>query len=842
MASAGPSEHCRFGPFELQRDERRLLKGGTPVALRPQALEVLSALVDRAGHLLTKDELMRRVWGQVIVEENTLQAHVSALRKVLGADAIQTVSGQGYRFTLDVVPVQEPRAPSGPQHNLPQQLTSFIGRARESAQIEQLLAANRLVTLTGAGGCGKTRLALHVAGALLERHAEGLRVVELAPLSDATLIVPALARALAIEERAGTDLEDTVIEWLESRQQLLLLDNAEHVLDASARLVEKLLRRCPRLVVLVTSRERLGIAGELTYGVPSLSVPEARHDTTREEALAFEATRLFIERARLQRPDFDIADQDAAALASICRRLDGIALAIELAASRVRMMSLEELERRLDDRFGVLTGGSRTALPRHRTLRALIDWSHELLDGAERAVLRRASVFAGGWTLAAAEHVCSGAGVDRTAILDLLTSLTDKSLVSIDVRGSETRFGMLETVRHYAQDRLRESGEEESMRDRHVDFFRGMAGRLLDPLQKDSELQAKLLRLDLEHDNIRAALAWCETAPGRCVAGLALAGELHWFWRMRGHYGEGQAWIARLLAIAPDAERSDAHASAFHAAGALSYLHGDYAAAEVRHRQALAIWRQLDNRRGISRSLNSLGSIARSRGELSAARGLYEEALSIAREIGDRRSVSMGLQCLGTVAHEAGDYAAAQALLEECVSASHDIGAWREAVALSELGAVRHARGDLEAARSMLLAALEGQRELGDRPGIAKTLIRLAIVSHDARDIAAARAQLVNALDTVPAGDALSRVTWLDAFAAVAAELASATSAARLWGCAERSREEIGSPMSRPERARHERLVAAARSALHDDAAFDLAWNEGRSWAPDKALRHALRD
>jgi non-specific serine/threonine protein kinase len=621
---------------------------------------------------------------------------------------------------------------------------------------------------------------------------------------------------------------------------LLLLDNAEHVLDACARLVEKLLRRCPRLVVLVTSRERLGIAGELTYGVPSLSVPEAQHDTTRDEALAFEATRLFVERARLQRPDFDVTDRDAVALASICRRLDGIALAIELAAPKLRMMSLQELSRRLDDRFGVLTGGSRTALPRHRTLRALIDWSHELLDRAERAVLRRASVFAGGWTLEAAEHVCGGDGVGRTDVLDLLTSLTDKNLVLAETRGDETRFGMLETVRHYAHDRLRESGEEESMRDRHVAFFLSMAGRLLDPMQKDAELQAKLSQLDHEHDNVRAALAWCESVPGRSVAGLALAGELHWFWRMRGHYGEGRAWIGRLLAIAPDSERNDAHASAFHAAGALSYLQGDYAAAEVRHRQALAIWRQSNNRRGISRSLNSLGSIASSRGQLSAARGLYEEALSIAREIGDRRSVSMGLQCLGTVAHDAGDYAAAQALLEECVSASHDIGAWREAVALSELGAVRQAQGDLEAARSVLLAALEGQRDLGDRPGIAKTLIRLAIVSHDARDIAAARAQLGEAIDTVPSGDALSRVTWLDAFAGLSAELASATRAARLWGCAQRSREEIGSPMSMPERVRHERLLVAARSALHDDAAFEVAWNEGRSWTLDEALRQAL--
>ena len=368
-----------------------------------------------------------------------------------------------------------------------------------------------------------------------------------------------------------------------------------------------------------------------------------------------------------------------------------------------------------------------------------------------------------------------------------------------------------------------------------------MAGRLLDPRQTDSELQAKLLRLDHEHDNVRAALAWCEAAPARSVKGLGLAGELHWFWRMRGHYGEGRGWIARLLAIAPDAEREDAHASAFHADGALAYLQGDYAAAEARHREALAIWRQLGNRRGIARSLNSLGNIANSRGELSAARGLYEDALSIAREIGDRRSISMGLHCLGMVAHDAGDYAAAQALLEECVSVSRDIGAWRAAVALSELGDVRHAQGDLEAARSLLLEALKGQRELGDRPGIAKTLVGLATVSHDGGDIPAAKSHLREALDIVPTGDALCHVTWLDAFAGLSLEFASATCAARLWGCTQRLREEIGSPMSTPERARHERLVAAARSALHDDAAFDRAWNEGRSWTLDQAVRVCAR-
>jgi DNA-binding winged helix-turn-helix (wHTH) protein len=320
MASAGPSQRYRFGPFELQRDERRLLKDGETVALRPQALEVLWALIDRAGHLLTKDELMQRVWGQVIVEENTLQAHVSALRKVLGPDAIATVSGQGYRLTLEVVRVPEASSSPVPAHNLPQQLTSFVGRSKEIAQITQLLSSTRLLTLAGAGGCGKTRLALQVAASAVDHYPEGVRLVELGPLSDSTLIVQALAKALAIEEQPGKDLAETLVGWLGSQRLLLLLDNAEHVLDACARLADSLLRRCAGLTVIVTSREPLGIAGELTYRVPSLSVPKARHDTTREEAMAFEATRLFVERARLQRPDFDVTDRDAAWRRRACAR------------------------------------------------------------------------------------------------------------------------------------------------------------------------------------------------------------------------------------------------------------------------------------------------------------------------------------------------------------------------------------------------------------------------------------------------------------------------------------------------------------------------------------------
>ena len=608
MTPVGPSIHYRFGPFEFQVDEWRLLKEGAAVAMRPQALEVLRALVDQPGRLLTKDELMRRVWGQVIVEENTLQAHISALRKVLGPDAIATVSGRGYRFALLVAPAKEPAKPPTPPHNLPQQLTSFVGRGNEIAQITQMLSSTRLLTLTGAGGCGKTRLALQVAATVLDQYPDGVWFVELAPLSDPTLIVQAVAKALEVQEQTGKDLAETLVERLGSRRQLLLLDNAEHLLDACARLAEHLLQRCSLLAVLVTSRERLGIAGEMTYRVPSLSVPEARHDTTRDEVLAFEATRLFIERARLHRPDFDVTGKDAAALALVCRRLDGIALAIELAAPRVRAMSLEELSTRIGDRFAVLTGGSRTALPRHRTLRSLVDWSHDLLGDAEKAVLRRASVFAGGWTLEAAERVCSGDGVDRTEMLDLLTSLADKNLAVAETHTDDTRFGMLETVRHYAQDRLRESGEAEAVRDDHVEFFLAMARALLDPLQNDSELQAKLLRLDREHDNVRAALAWCEAAAGAChertgargraLLVLANAGSL----RRRARLDRptsGRCADCR----AP--RRSRQRVACRRCSDATS--RATTRRPRCRQREALAIWRNVGNRRGVSRSLNSLG-------------------------------------------------------------------------------------------------------------------------------------------------------------------------------------------------------------------------------------------
>src|SRR5258706_10542940 len=397
MTSPGPLERYRFGPFELQPGKRRLLKDGETIALRPRAFDLMVALVDAAGHLLTKDELLDRVWPKTVVEEAALHVQVCALRKVLGADAITTVSGRGYQFTLPVTKGDgEADRVSTPKHNLPFQLTSFVGREQEIAQLEALVTANRLVTLTGAGGAGKTRLATEVASRLTDAFPDGIWLVELAALPDSRLVPQAVAQALEVKEQPARPLIETLGDYLASKKLLLVLDNVEHLLEACVHLVDEIVRRCPDIAVLVTSRERLGMTGELTYRVPSLTVPGTNETEMPETTSRYEGVRLFVERAKLMRPDFDLTKENASCVASICARLDGMPLAIELAAPRLRSMSADELSQRLDPPFAFLTHGSRTAVPRHRTLRSTIDWSYDLLTHVGQTMLRRVSVFARG--------------------------------------------------------------------------------------------------------------------------------------------------------------------------------------------------------------------------------------------------------------------------------------------------------------------------------------------------------------------------------------------------------------------------------------------------------------
>jgi non-specific serine/threonine protein kinase len=499
----------QFGAFELQPEERRLLSAGEPVTVSPRAFDLLVALVERGGRLATKDELLERVWPRMVVEENALQAQISALRKIVGADAIATVARSGYRFTPAVSRnITQRAAEPDHRHNLPQPATTFIGRDKEIAQIRLLLGRTRLLTLTGAGGCGKTRLAVQAAHGLLDRFPDGIWFVELAALADPGLVPNTVAVALGLKEQPGNSLTQTIAQHLSATRPLLVLDNAEHLAGAVATLADDLLGRCAHAIFLVTSRQPLGVLGETVLHVPSLSVPDPAHDTTPQQLAGFESVQLFIDRVRLQRPHFALTADIAAPLASICQRLDGIPLAIELAAPRLRSMSVEEVNRRLDQRFGLLTTGPRTALHRQRTLRAMIDWSYDLLSAAEQALLCRASVFAGGWTLEAAEQVCVAEGDDPAATLALLSSLADKNLVLADEQDGVTRYRMLETVRQYARERLGEGGEHIQWQSRHLAHCLALAEHIA-PQLRAADPWPLFSRLDVEHDNMRAALAWC---------------------------------------------------------------------------------------------------------------------------------------------------------------------------------------------------------------------------------------------------------------------------------------------------------------------------------------------
>jgi predicted ATPase/class 3 adenylate cyclase len=707
--------------------------------------------------------------GQVLLSgatEELVRAAVpeGASLRDLGSHRLQDLTHPEHVFQLlhPDLPAEFPplRSLDALPHNLPRQLTSFIGREQAMARVKELLSRTSLLTLTGSGGCGKTRLALQVAGDLLAEYPAGVWLVELAPLGDPALVPQTVAAALGVREEPGRPLTTTLTDYLRPKQVLLVLDNCEHLLTACAQLADALLRGCPRLRLLASSREALGIGGEQTYRVPSLSVPDARHLPPLERLHEFEAVQLFSDRARLSQASFAVTPANAPAVALVCQRLDGIPLALELAAARVRALPVEQIHTRLDDMFRLLTGGSRTALPRQQTLRALIDWSYDLLSEAERTLLRRLSVFAGGWTLAAAEAVGSdqwtvGSGVKGmdqggidsaglptahcllpTDVLDLLTSLVDKSLVTYDDQGGEGRYRLLETVRQYARDRLLDAGEA-GVRSRHLEFFVRLAEQA-EPELKGPDQVAWLDRLEREHDNLRAALAWSREAVEN---GLRLGGALAEFWAVRGYWTEGQEQLAGLLALQGTQARTTARARALHGAGLLAWQQGGLGAARALLEESVAISRELGNPEDIARTLVTLGLAAHFDGDDVAARAQLEESLRIFRELRVKTGIAGALDGLGLVSHNRGEYGAARPLLEECLALSREVGN-RQGIAgaLGTLGAVARRQEPYEAARALLEESLALFRELGDKFGIILSLLRLGGMAHDQGEYGAARA------------------------------------------------------------------------------------------------------
>jgi non-specific serine/threonine protein kinase len=788
--------------------------------------------------------LLDAAWPGLVVEEANLAVQISQVRRALarvpgGEGWIETLARRGYRFVGPVAEIDgTPSAPATAgreRTNLPQLLQSFIGREREMAEIRQLLPGNRLLTLTGTGGIGKTRLALQVAAQVQDAYPDGVWFVDLAPLADPGLVPSALAQPLGVKESAGQALVETLSRHLHRLEVLVLFDNCEHVLDACALLAETLLRECAGATLVATSREPLRIGAERTYPLGALPLPDPRGSA--QSIAQADSVRLFVDRARQHRPGFDLQDQRARAVAEICVRLDGIPLALELAAARMAVLPVDQIVRLLDQRFRLLASGSRGHLPRHQTLRALPDWSYELLGETEQRFFARLSAFAGGWTLAAAEAVGAGEAIAKDDVVYLLIGLVEKSLVVTD--DDEDRYRMLETVREYAREKLATSGDADVVRERHRDFFLVLA------MNAEAHLAGPdqaiwLQRLENDHDNLRAALEYCLLAGAD--AALRLCSALHWFWIMRGYRAEGLDWCVRALGVEGVDQRTPQRAMALHAAGVLAYHLGDFSAARDHHQDSLAIARGLGDHEGVARATISLGNLRLRQGDPAAARILCEEALALSRNLNDPWLTQQSLNGLGNVAGALGEFPRAQSLFEESLAIARErADRVRIAISLNNLGYLTFQRGQYSAARAWHEESLAIRRELKDPGGIAYSLSGLGEVALHQGDQSAAGAFLRAALSIRrELGDKMGIVELLEQLAAVIGALGDPLRAAHIGGAAERLREEIGYPLEMEQRLRHDLHMGAARAALGNDDAFDRAWKKGRAMPLEHAIDSAI--
>ena len=666
-------------------------------------------------------------------------------------------------------------------HNLPVPLTRFIGRAREMSELEHHLGTNRLVTLSGPGGCGKTRLALQVGGDLVDRYSDGVWFVELAAVADPALVPRVIASVLAVREQPGRPILATLVDALARKKLLLLLDNCEHITAACAHVVGELLAACPDLSVLATSREPLDVAGEVIWRVSVLSAPSALVSVTAASITQFEAVQLFVDRAHAADPSFALTDANAATVAAICRRLDGIPLALELAAARVQALTVEDVGARLDHRFRLLTAGSRTTLAHHRTLRAAIDWSHELLSEQERLLLCRLAVFAGGFTLAAAERVCAVGAVKPDDILEILSGLVRRSLILLERRGQEGRYRLLETIREYALEKLRAAGEEAALRERHLAWCIAFAEQA-EPELRGRDQRRWLERLHADLDNFRAAFVWSLFMKQPAQA-LRLASALLEFWIVRADWSEGRSWVEDALNLPGEVDDS-VRMKALRAAGELADVLSDYPTATSHYEESLVVARRLGDTRGTVAALLGLAheaqrigtfavarplveesvarlrelgdepSLARSLGGLAwledhypRARSLWEQNLAIRRRLGNQESVGWSAINVGSAAQGAGDYAAARAAYEESLAIGRELDYKRMiARALTQLGEVERLEGNVVAARAFFEQTISTWREIGHKSGLVDALRGLGDVARLDGRFSEARALLEESL------------------------------------------------------------------------------------------------
>jgi len=623
--------------------------------------------------------------------------------------------------------------------NLPVPLSTFIGREHEIVKVKRLILANRLVTLAGAGGSGKTRLALKVAQELTGKFRGGIWFVDLASLRDSNFIPQKISSSLDIRERPGRSPLDTLTSYLLERELLLILDNCEHLIEACVEITDLLLQKCPALHILATSREVMGITGEVAWTVLPLTLPDPqpwRNPDSAQQALpkyeASESVQLFIDRVRTNDPEFDLTIKNGAWVAEICRRLDGMPLAIELAAAQVRSLTVQEIARRLDNRFQLLTSGSRTAPPRQQTLASTLDWSYELLSSKEQMVLQRLSVFAGGSTIQAAERVCAGGEIESANVLELLTRLVDKNLVTADrLERGETRYRLLETIREYAMGKLAESQENAEVQNTHLEFFLQFAEEADWKIKGPEEIEW-YTRLEDEHDNMRAALSWALESKNAEV-GLRLTNGLVFFWFVHGHVMEGIGWLEKSLAQKQGASMaSEAKALTYLGTLLLNSEKKNFDKCALLHEKSLNLFRQLGDRSGIAWVLNQLGIVVLNQDELVKAKQLINESLALRRELGDPWSIAQTLQNLIPFALQENDYVKAKEYTEETIAWFEQAGDQRGvARTLRDLAELARLQGDFGSATEILTQSLSKLLELGDKWSVASVLESLAILASE---------------------------------------------------------------------------------------------------------------
>jgi non-specific serine/threonine protein kinase len=685
------------------------------------------------------------------------------------------------------------------KHNLPVQRTTFLGREREMLEVRRDLAMTRLLTLTGTGGVGKTRLALEVARELAPAYPDGAWVVELAGLSEPELVPAVVAETLGVHEQPGRPLIDSLLDALRVKEMLMILDTCEHLIEACAGLSRALLSACPRLRILATSREALGIAGEASRVVPLLSVPEALRQTTVEELARNASTQLFRGRAQHRNPAFALTPENAEAVAEVCRRLEGIPLAIELAAARMDVFTVEQFAERLDRSLALLTSSSQGAEPRHRTLEATLDWSYELLSEPERKLLGRLSVFAGGFSLEAVEAVGAGDDIKQREVLKAFLSLVDKSLIVVEAPGDgRIRYRMLEPIRQYGLERLEDSGEVEMVRRRHAEFFLALAEEA-EPWLRGPEQAAWFARLDAENDNLRKALSWlleqCEGEPA-----LRLSGALGEFWHVRGHLEEGRRWLEAALA---SEDAAPARIKALLHAGWLASEQMDYERSDALGEEALTLAREQGDSAATGMALYSLGAQTLYQLDFDRAAVLFEEAAQFQRSVGDIAGLARTMQALGLIATASHDFELAAKLHEESLTLAREAEDQLGIILSLGMGAFAYlGQGNHRRARELFEEGLKSSRSLGAKHYIAFCLYAAAA-------LASAQSQPVRS--------------------------------ARLWGAGESVMEDIGIQPNPVERYHYGPYVDSARSLL-GEAAWEAAFAEGMAMSDEEAVEYALSE